>query len=302
MARLLTPFIFILFVSSLALAEDAPVEESAYWDYGVAIGAVRYEQYPASDEYSYLALPAPTFQYRGKIVRADDKDGAHIYLFKGSYLTLELSGDGTPALDSAHNKAREGMDDLPWLIGLGPELVYRGLEDFEFGLGVFQVITTDFKMTRFSGEIFSGRVTYNWNFPFKETWPFTEDGFSNGKLTLALKGGTQEYQSIYFEVPENNATAERPTYHAQDGFLSHDLSYYQSFKSGHVSLYVGAAWHGYDLSANRQSPLHKSNNNFIALVGFNYVIGESAKPAVPFEDTSGVINSIKRNRETRQPY
>lgn len=290
-----------VFGSCAVLANESPEEEEneAYWDYGIGVGAVRYQQYPASNEFSILALPAPTFQYRGKILRADDQDGAHLYLFKGNKTTVELSGEGYPALDSSNSKARAGMEDLPWLIALGPQLVWRGIEDFEFGLGIYQAVATDFAMTRFSGQIFEARTTYEFEFPFAAYGPFAESGFSSARITLSLQGGSKEFQAIYFEVPPENATVDRPAFEAQDGFLSYSLTYYQNFKSGRFSFNYGAALNCYDLSANKESPLHKSDHNVTAFVGINYVLGQSSRPAVPEDETSGVINSLKANRHLR---
>lgn len=289
------------FSTCTSLAYESPEEEEneAYWDYGIGVGGVRYQQYPASNEFSIFAVPVPTFQYRGKILRADDRDGAHLYLFKGDKTTVELAGEGYPALESSNSKARAGMDDLPWLIALGPQLVWRGVENFEFGLGIYQAVSTDFAMTRFAGQIFEARTTYEFEFPFESYGPFTQPGFSSARLTFALQGGSKEFQSIYFEVPTEDATPDRPAYEAQDGFLSYSLTYYQTFKSGRFSFNYGAALNCYDLSANKESPLHKSDHNVTAFVGINYVLGQSSRPAVPEEETSGVINSLKANRQLR---
>lgn len=274
-------------------------EQEAYWDYGFGVGAVRYQQYPASNEFSYLAVPSPTFQYRGKILRADDRDGAHIYLFKGNKLTVELSGEGYPALESSNSNARSGMEDLPWVIALGPQLVWRGIDDLELGFGIYQATSTDFKMTRFAGQIYEARATYQFGFPFESYGPFTQPGFSSAKITLGLQGGSQEFQSIYFGVPTENVTVDRAAYDAHAGFLDYSLTYYQTFKSGLFSISYGATVHNYDLSANRDSDLHKSDHNVTGFVGINYVLGQSSKPAVPQDETSGLINSIRKNRDLR---
>lgn len=280
--------------------EESHLEESeAYWDYGFGIGGVRYQQYPASNEFSYLAVPAPTFQYRGKILRADDRDGAHVYLFKGQQFTVELAGTGYAALESSNSNSRDGMEDLPWVIALGPQLVWKGIENLEFGLGLYQATSTDFSMTRFAGQIYEARATYQFGFPFESYGIFTEPGFSNAKLTVSLQGGSKEFNSLYFEVPSESATAERAAYEAQAGFLDYSLTYYQTFKSGKFSISYGATVHNYDLSANRQSDLHKSDHNVTGFVGLNYVLGQSSKPAVPEEETSGLINSIRKNRQLR---
>jgi MltA-interacting protein MipA. len=292
-----------LFCSTFAQAEETTPSEAdgaAYWDFGIGMGIIRYEQYPASDQYSVIALPAPTFQYRGKILRADDKDGAHAYLYKAEEFTVEISGAGYPALDSSNNDARKGMENLPWLLALGPQIVSRKIADhLELGLGAYQVITTDFKMTRFNGGIFEARATYNWDFPFLSRGLLKEDGYNTGKMTFSITGGTKEFQSLYYEVPAKDATTERPEFEARDGLLDYTLSYYQSFKSGRFSINVGGAVSAYDRAANAESPLHKANQSLTLFVGMNYILGGSSRPEVPADDTSGLINSIRHNRQMR---
>ena len=205
-------------------------------------------------------------------------------------MTLELSGAGFPALNSSDNRARQGMDNLPWLLAVGPQLVSRAIENWELGLGAYQAVSTDFDMTRFAGTIFEAKATYQWQFPVMH-W----DGL--GKLSLSFKAASQELQALYYEVPSDKATSERAAFDAQAGFLSRDLTYYQSFKSGRLSLNMGVSLGSYDQAANRESPLHKSDHNVTAFMGFNYVLGGSSKPAVPEEDTSGVINRLRRNRQ-----
>lgn len=288
--------------SAFALAESESSNESrAYWDYGAGFGAVSFEHYPASDQSRTVALPFPTFQYRGKILRADDRDGAHVYLLKDEKFKLELSGYGSPALKSAENNARQGMDDLPWLGALGPKLLFRPSEATEFSLNLYQAVTTDFVMTRTAGLIYETRFVYSWTKPMKSFGPFQEDGYTDGKWVFSVRGGSKEYLALYFEVPSKDATLERPAYDAKEGLLNHSLSYFQTFKSGRAALYVGGGVHSYDISANRASPLHRSDRNWTALIGFNYTLGESVRPAVPENETSTIIETLRlrHNRQLR---
>jgi outer membrane scaffolding protein for murein synthesis (MipA/OmpV family) len=292
-------FSLLLHIDSWAFAASDAVEDAeAYWDYGFGFGAVRFEHYPASDQSRTFALPFPTFQYRGKILRADDRDGAHLYIFKGATFTLEVSGNGTPALKSSDNNARQGMEDLPWMAALGPKLVMKPTDSSEVSINAYQFVATDFVMTRTMGSIYEARYVYEWNFPFRALGPFQENGVSNAQISFSVRSGSKEYLALYFEVPESQATAERPKYDARDGLLSHSVSYFQSFKSGRVALYLGGGLHSYELSANRQSPLHKSDHNITALVGFNYTLGESTRPAIPEKETSGLLGARRNLKGT----
>lgn len=274
----------LYFVNSIALAEKREIQEDhlALWDYGIGLGFIRLEQYPAANQFNNLLLPFPAFHIREMRVRADNRDGAHVYFFKEPHWNLEMSGTVYPALDSSANDARSGMDNLPWLVGLGPQIVYKFNFDFRSYLGIFQAVTTDFNMTRFAGAIYRLGFSYQWNFE-------SNDIASFGKVYFEMQGGSQEFGAVYYDVPTNKTTPTRPAYQARDGFLDSELGYFQSFRRGLATFYIGGALTDYHFSANRQSPLHKSDQNTAFLVGLTYVIGQSSKVEFPDNQNFGLI-------------
>jgi outer membrane scaffolding protein for murein synthesis (MipA/OmpV family) len=282
--------LFLLWALTCATANA--IEDKPLWEYGIGLGGIHYEQYPASDQFSDFALPFPTFQYRGEILRADDRDGARAYLFKEDHLSLEMAGGVYPALDSSNNRAREGMDNIPWMILLGPQLVQRWSDNWEIKGSVFQAISSDFHLTKTSGFIFEGRVQYRW-FPSLNETSFFESGHSVGELSFTVRSASRQLQAVYYDVGESQVRPDRWAYEAREGLLSDELSYYQSFTSGRTSFYLGAAWADYRFSANRASPLRKSDGSLTYFAGLTYVLGESHREAVPVEETEGLLN---RNR------
>ncbi len=283
---LLWKMITVLFCSFSCLA--AANEDPPLWQYGLGLGGIHYEQYPASNQFSDLILPFPTFQYRGEILRADDRDGARAYLLKKDQLSIEMAGGVYPALDSSTNRAREGMGDIPWLVYLGPQLVQRWSENWELKGAIFQAVSTDFQLTKTSGFIFEGRAQYRW----------FETGHSVGELSFTVRSASRQLQAVYYDVGENQVRSDRWAYQAREGWLSDEISYYQSFTSGRASLYLGTAWTDYRISANRASPLHKSDGNLTYFAGLTYVLGESHREAVPVENTDGLINRYQRTRDS----
>lgn len=259
-------FLLPLFV----YAED---ETPAYWEYGVGLGYIRLEHYPGSDQFADLTLPFPTFQYRGKVLRADDRDGAHAYLLKSEKLIFEISGTGYTGLDSNQNSARKGMEDLPWLMALGPQLVYKATSKLDFSFGIFTAMTTDFKSTQFPGQIYQGKLRYVVEIPSSLEM--------RGHFFYNLKFATQGLQKIYYETN---------TYAAKQGLMSQDLSYYQSVRMGRARLYVGFSSNDYTNAANRESPLHLRNHTLTYLAGLTYTLGESERREVPEAETQGIIN------------
>jgi MipA family protein len=226
-----------------------------------------------------LVLPFPTFQYRGKYLRADDREGAHAYLFKSERWHIELSGAGYPSLESSKNSDREGMSDLPWVLGLGPQLVWKPSPAWTASLSLYQAITSDFQMTKLQGQIYQSRITYAW-----------DAGPTQGNLIFTLRGGSADFLGLFYEIEPSQAQTNRLAYSTKGGLLSEELAYFHSLKSGRASYYLGAAWTSYRSSVNRGSPLHKRDENFSVLVGMTYVLGESANPEVNLDETSGIIN------------
>ena len=304
--RPLNFFALILLLCSLTVAGtkvQAQAEDTSLWEYGFGLGYVHYEHYPASDQFSNLFLPFPSFQYRGRILRADDREGTRAYLFKGERWSFEMAGGGYPALKSDDNEARRNMDDLPWMLQLGPQLVVKLHPDLEFKLAVFQALSTDFSLTKTAGLAYEGKLQYRWDTQFGSEGlgvrGLAEQITSFGQLTWSLKGGNQDFLKTYFDVPSQFATSIRPAFSARPGFLSSELSYFQSIRSGRASFYLGAAITDYAGSANRESPLHKSDRNVTYLVGLTYVLGESQRPSIKLEDTEGLINRFEKRINLR---
>ena len=168
----------------------------------------------------------------------------------------------------------------------------------ELGLGVYQAVSSDFRMTRFAGQIFEAKSTFFWSRKWSG-WNLqpNETGFIDGRLSISLKGASRDLQGLYYDVPLEKSTTARPAFDARAGHLSTDVSYFQRFKTGKASFFFGLGLSLYQWAENKNSPLHSSDTNMTALVGLNYILGGSERPAVPQEDTSGLINTIRRKNE-----
>lgn len=298
MAKMRVQAVLIILMSLLVgLTSQAAESDKPLWEYGFGAGYVRYSDYPAADQYSELILPFPTFQYRGEVLRADDRDGGRAYLFKDKQWSLEFSGSGRLPLTSSKNRAREGMDNLPLVIDGGPQLVYSVNHTWEFQLAPFVSTAIDGTFVRNNGGYFKAQAVYRWS----DTWegPFSSPLTLDGTLQFTINSASQEYNRTYFEVDKQHATASRPSYNAVAGFLSNNISYFQRFSSGRISFYVAGSLTDYSWSVNRNSPLHKADTNFGYGIGLIYVLGESARKSVPLEDTEGIINKVQQHHRER---
>ncbi len=174
------------------------------------------------------------------------------------------------------------MDSIPWMLLLGPQFVYKLSENTDLRFSVFQATTTDFRMTRFAGH--SQRIQLAHYFEGEKT---------GGSLYLSLISGSKEFMSVFFDVPSRDVTNGRPFYDSREGLLSYNLVYFQSWKSGRASFYIGGKISKFDISANRNSPLHKSDTNITSIIGLTYRLGESEKMAIPDEETRGLIKKVQ---------
>lgn len=290
----------VFFILTMLLTTSwlqAAEEDRPLWEYGLGVGYARYAQYPSSDEYAELTIPFPTFQYRGQILRADDQDGGRAYLLKNDHWSLEFSGGGRLPLDSSKNRSRDGMENLPLVIELGPQLVYSVDHSWDFTLSLFPSLAIDGSYLRQNGGLASAQVLYRWD----NEWsgPFASPLLFSGTFSLEATTASQEYNATYFEVPAQSATAKRPAYNASAGFFENQISYFQRIASGKLTVYVGGSYSDFTNSVNKQSPLRKVDGNVEYAIGLTYVLGESEKRSVPLEDTEGLINKAMQRRKER---
>ena len=278
---LITFFIFFNSKIAQADAQDDSAQQSL-WEYGIGLGYVHFEQYPAANQFTDLVLPFPTFQYRGEVLRADDREGTRAYLLKSANWSIELSGGGNTPLKSSDNKTRDGMEDIPLMIHLGPQIVGHLLENLEIRFGFFQAFSTDFIDLRTNGGVQETQLVYR-------VFSNLDQLKLNGKFSFTVKSATKDYLETYFNVDPKYTKPDREQYNAKAGFLGFELNYFQSITFGKASYYVGASINDYSRSVNRESSLHKSDYNFNYLFGMTYTLGQSKRDSVPADQTEGII-------------
>jgi MipA family protein len=263
------------------------------WEYGIGAGSLFFQDYPASDESNTWTLPFPTFQYRGRSVRADDRDGARAYLLRKSNWSLEIGGGGLATLKSADNKARQDMDNIPWGFQIGPQMVARLSDEFQLKIGTYQAVNTDFRFTKTSGLLSEIKLVWLIDKKLDELFKI---GKSKGRISFSVDGGSKEFLSTYFEVSKTDARADRPYYEARAGLLSYEIAYFQAIDLRPWGFYFGISRVHYDISANRESPLHKQDHSLKGFFGITFLLGESESPGIPEEETEGAIPRMTINR------
>ncbi|MES2963163.1 MAG: MipA/OmpV family protein [Bdellovibrionota bacterium] len=270
----------VLIFMTLALLPIAAVsKEQPKWEAGAGFGYLRFEHYPASTQYTDLAIPFPTFVYRGETLRADDREGAKIFLLKSPDWTLQFGGVLFPPLSSSSNSARTGMIDLPVVVAPGPQLVRTLNENWSAKFGVYQALAASWTSLRTTGGIWEGTTTYQHSYELGST----VYGFNEATTTVSfgVMGASQELNELYYGVPAADATASRDAYYANAGLLATQVSFFQSIKRGDLAIYAGGRVSDYGISANRASPLFETNQNIALLFGVTYSLFKSEAMEAP---------------------
>lgn len=262
------------------------------WEVGAGVGYIRFEQYPASEEYTNLTLPFPTFTYRGDILRADDRKGAKLLFYRWDDWILQVGGFAVPPLPSHRNQARRGMSDLPLLAGVGPELQKVLTNTLTCKIGLYPAMAFTFEKATPRGGEWEADLTYRDVFSLKGRRLL---GFDSTATFLSWKiiGASQEVHDLFYGVGGDDVTAARPAYRAKAGVLQTHLTFLQSFTNDHFGFYVGGRWVDHRLSPSTDSPLYKSDFNLSVLVGVTYSFYQSRGEGVSDRDASGAVKKIR---------
>lgn len=280
-------FLFIIcWLPCLSWSQEDLDESLPLWDYGAALLYLRFAYYPASDQTKIWYLPAPTFEYRGEVVRSTQREGTRAYFIRLQKWSLELGGDGVTEVKSSETFARHDMPDIPWSLQLGPKAVYRNGEGWQFTLGAYQSIITDFRRSETNGILYQSQMSHTWLRDFSK---YT----SKTTLKVGVEAASQEYLATYFDVRPEDIAVDRPSYESRSGFLSYEISLGQTFKFRKHSFFAIANSQHFDLSANRRSPLHRSDENLSVSIGVTYILGESERRSVPESEAEGLLQKIK---------
>ena len=110
--------IFLLF-STMNIAVYTHGELEA----GIGISAVHVPHYIGSDEANDFYLPFPYIRYRSEKLNID-RNLIQGNLWRSGNWNLEISLGGSVKVESDENQARQGMEDLDFIVEAGPALHY----------------------------------------------------------------------------------------------------------------------------------------------------------------------------------
>ncbi|HEX5093799.1 MAG TPA: MipA/OmpV family protein [Burkholderiales bacterium] len=193
---------------------QARAGEYPLWELGVGLGVFAFPDYRGADQGRGYVFPIPYAVYRGDLLKADRK-GVRGELFASDRIDLHVSLGASLPVDSARNRAREGMPDLRPSLEIGPALevrLWRNAEgdQLDLRLPVRLAFTIDAPP-----EGIGWVTTPNLNLDIVGRGALS--GWRFGLLTGPTFGTQRQYGYFYTVAPEF-ATAERPAYEARGGY------------------------------------------------------------------------------------
>lgn len=225
---------------------------------GLGYGYGVVADYPAADEYSSKSLVLPLIIYRGDILKSDQEEGTRAELFKSRELEVNLSFGARFNSDSDGNKARTGMPNLNFLIETGPSLNYKLWKVSKVGSLTLQIplrltFETDFKATDFLGFVFEPE------FRFQKLNFLIENMTSTSSASVEFF--SERVANYYYQVEKNYATPDREVYDAKSGLSTFSLGQSFLYEYNRFNFIFGVSHNYYGQSANKGSPLFKSDFN-----------------------------------------
>jgi MipA family protein len=267
--------VFVLLVCLEAQAQDAAPKGTSIkplWELVIGGIGTYSPDYPAADQNSLHGLVLPYVIYRGKIFRLGEDGIAKGVFIDNDFTELNVSLAASFNTKSNDNNARRGMPDLDYLGEIGPQLKFKLGELFggkaELQLPVRAVFSTDFGRVDPRGYLFNPRFYYKRQNVFNSS--ITMDS------SLGSTFATKKLQEYFYGVEPRFATATRPAYEADGGYLGSKVTvglFYditnrvQAFVGGQIGYYGGAA--------NENSPLFRNKVDSSVLVGFTWSIFQS---------------------------
>ena len=273
--------VFAWVVSSISIASEKsekPDENVTrpLWELGFGAGVGWIPDYPAAGENSVKGLPFPLVVYRGDIFRVGDRRG----ILSGRFLNtdkyeFDISLQGAFPVDSDDNEARRGMPDLDWLVGIGPQLKLKlinnpGKNRLTLNLQARSIFSTDASSFVNRGWVFNPKFIYR------------HKNLTDWKLRFFASAGpifaTRKLMDYFYTVRPEFVTPTRPDFDAEGGYLGSELTV--GFGTRHAKkfrVFLGTQVGIYKGATNEDSPLFRDDLTVGVFGGFVWSLWQSER-------------------------
>jgi outer membrane protein len=275
-----TGSVMLLVLSSAAAAQTpapdqppAPAGGKPLWEAGLVAGGGRVSDYPGAGQSHVRGLVAPFVVYRGRLLNVDG-EGIRGRLVDHPDFELQLTASA--AFNARDNDARNGMPELDYLFGIGPQLVYKGLRRLPgapaLHLKARALFSTDFRRIDGRGAAFEPELR----------WRFERIGGTPASLVLGVQPSwaSRELHRYFYEVTPAQAAPARPAHVARGGYLGTELKATLSRRvSDSVSWFVAVRAMTLSGAANEASPLLRRTSQLDIGAGVVWTPWRSSRPA-----------------------
>jgi MipA family protein len=250
------------FVHSLS----APCVEEQL-QFGVGMIHLNMHHYRGSDETIQYNFPFPYVFYQSEKIMADSAmiNGK---FFTSSYLTVQLSMNFSPAVESKQNTARLCMEKLNYMFGVGPLATFHLYDEkrlaINFEMALRQETETDFNYTAFNGQ--SGALFLSFRLrPEKLT-------DMSGELAIGQLYASQKLHAYYFDVTEDEVTANRSFYKGHAGNSGKTVLFFVRKQFEKILVMPYLRYDDLSEAVFRDSPLVKQSHYLMFGVGLFYML------------------------------
>lgn len=281
--RLTGILLLFLFASSALLADVKAAQSSSagkpLWELGIGGFTGYLPHYPAAGENSMRYFAAPIPIYRGKILRVGEENRGAVsgrFIDKKRY-EFDVTLSAAFSVKSGSNDAREGMPDLDYLFGIGPQFILKlidepGHSNLNLNLQARAVYSTDFSSVNSQGYVFNPKLRYS-----RENLTGLDLKFSSSAGPIFA---TEDLMDYFYEVKPEFITPKRPAFDADAGYLGTNLTFAISKRfNNRFRLWVGTRLGIHNGATNDDSPLFNDEINTSVFMAFFWSIFQSDKPA-----------------------
>jgi len=260
--------------------QSQPNGAKPLWEAGVGAFAGWLPDYPAAGENTVRTIAVPFLIYRGDFLRVggDENRGAISGRFlKNDKFELDVSISAAFPVDSTDNEDRRGMPDLDFLFGIGPQLIFKlinepGHRKLNLNLQTRAVFSTDFSSISSRGYVFNPKLNY------------TQNHLTDLDLKLFTSVGpvfaTEKLMDYFYEVPPEFVSPVRPAYDADAGYLGSNITLSLSKRfNRRFRVLLGTQLGIHTGATNRDSPLFKDDMNLSVFTAFSWSFFQSKRLA-----------------------
>jgi len=215
------------------------------------------------------ALVLPFLVYRGEVIRAD-RSGVGARMVHTDRVEFDVGFSGSLPASSNDIALRKDMPDLGTLLEFGPRVKFLLTPP-----AVGERITLELPL-RAVLEFAGGVHQVGYALEPKLAYEASIAGDWRVKSALSLVFGDAQLNQYFYSVPAAYATATRPAYEAQSGYIGSRLTIDGSKRLGpDLRLFAFARQDFYDGSANQVSPLFAQKQGTSLGLGLTWTLGRS---------------------------